>query len=210
MDFAINGRVESRVLIPYNGEPPAREEKSIDWHGEGSVWSEYRQHCAPGSAARSNYKSMRPAFPGSHNERLLTLTSGMRGGEPLAEATFVDGTDALSIDYCAQPWAHQNQGLFFSDWRTIGRLVPILSSAKAPGFSDIKVPSHYYYWPSRRHTYGFDAVNLVVKEMDNMEVPWDMKREKIFWRGATSGGGASPPGYAARYHRHRYVNPLFV
>lgn len=200
MDFAINARPEPRILVPHDGRPPARGEFSPDWHGEGGVWNEYRQHCALHSAARSKYDSLRPALPGAQNQQLLSLMSG-----PAPEATFAPTVDALRRDYCAEPWAHHDQGLFFSDWRTIGRLLPVLSPAKAPGFGDVKVPSHYYYWPSRRHTYGFDAVNLVVREVDNMEVPWEMKSDKFFWRGPSSGGGANPPGHAARYQRHRLV-----
>jgi hypothetical protein len=46
---------------------------------------------------------------------------------------------------------------------------------------------------------------LELKEVDEMEVPWEDKYDKIFWRGATTGGGGHPPGYATQYHRHRYL-----
>jgi len=38
-----------------------------------------------------------------------------------------------------------------------------------------------------------------------METPWERKTDKIFWRGATTGGGSSPPGFAPQYHRQRFV-----
>ena len=48
---------------------------------------------------------------------------------------------------------------------------------------------------------------LELKEVDGMETPWEMKSDKIFWRGASTGGGSSPPGFAAQYQRHRYTDP---
>jgi hypothetical protein len=110
-----------------------------------------------------------------------------------------------TTDFCASPSAHTLHGLFFCDWRPLPALLPVFSPATAPGFSDIRVPSHYYYWPSRRHTYGFDTVNLVVAESDSHEIPWDIKTDKIWWRGPSTGGGSSPPGYQERYQRHRLV-----
>lgn len=44
---------------------------------------------------------------------------------------------------------------------------------------------------------------MVVKDVDDMEVPWEEKTEDIFWRGATTGGGSSPPGFLSQYQRHR-------
>lgn len=44
---------------------------------------------------------------------------------------------------------------------------------------------------------------MVIKEVDDNEVEWDKKTDKIFWRGATTGGGSSPPGFVEGYQRHR-------
>jgi hypothetical protein len=110
-----------------------------------------------------------------------------------------------TTNFCSSPSAHTLHGMFFSDWRPIPSLLPVISPSTAPGFNDIRVPSHYYYWPSRRHTYGFDAVNLVVRESDAREIPWEKKTDKIWWRGPSTGGGGSPGGYQERYQRHRLV-----
>ena len=110
-----------------------------------------------------------------------------------------------NYSFCENPWAHYNQGHFFSDWRTIGVLFPIFSPAKAAGYLDIRIPSHYYYAQTRRYTYGWDPVNLELKATDHMETPWEMKSDKVFWRGASTGGGSSPAGFAANYQRHRSV-----
>lgn len=54
-----------------------------------------------------------------------------------------------------------------------------------------------------RYTYGRDPVHHTVKETDNFEVDWEEKKNLIFWRGASTGGGSSPPGYMHQYQRHR-------
>ena len=56
-----------------------------------------------------------------------------------------------------------------------------------------------------RYTYGIDPVNMITKETDNFEVDWEEKKNLIFWRGATTGGGSSPPGFLHQYQRHRCV-----
>jgi hypothetical protein len=48
---------------------------------------------------------------------------------------------------------------------------------------------------------------MITKETDNFEVNWEEKQNKIFWRGATTGGGSSPPGHLHQYQRHRSVAP---
>jgi hypothetical protein len=40
-----------------------------------------------------------------------------------------------------------------------------------------------------------------------MEVPWENKLDKMYWRGATTGGGNHPPGFSPQYHRHRLITP---
>lgn len=112
---------------------------------------------------------------------------------------------SANIDFCSIPHAHNQQGHFFSDWRTIGALYPVFSPAKANGFLDIRIPSHYYYGSTPQYTYGWDPVNLELKDVDPMEIPWDDKVDKVFWRGATTGGGNHPPGFSPQYHRHRFV-----
>jgi len=91
-----------------------------------------------------------------------------------------------NYSFCENPWAHYIQGHFFSDWRTVPVMFPIFSPAKASGF-------------------GWDPVNLELKQVDHMETPWELKSDAVFWRGASTGGGSSPPGFAAQYQRHRFV-----
>jgi hypothetical protein len=203
MDLALNTRVEPRIIVPWTGsnttEPLTHDPAQYvpDWQGQGSTWDAYRRHCPPRTSARALYRSLRPARGGSRGS-LLSDSAGPVPG-PFAENTIA------RTDFCAVPSAHTLHGLFFCDWRAVPARLPILSAARAPGFGDVRVPSHYYYWPSRRHTYGFDPVNLVVREQDAREVPWAAKHDKIWWRGPSTGGGGSPPGYAERYQRHRLL-----
>jgi len=46
---------------------------------------------------------------------------------------------------------------------------------------------------------------MLLKDEDENEVPWEQKTDLIFWRGATTGGGSSPPGFLGQYQRQRFV-----
>jgi len=82
---------------------------------------------------------------------------------------------------------------------------PIFSPAKAAGFGDILIPSHYYHASTPRYTYGWDPVHMIVKDRADGETPWENKTNLVFWRGATTGGGSSPPGFFKTYQRHRFI-----
>ncbi|KIY72721.1 glycosyltransferase family 90 protein [Cylindrobasidium torrendii FP15055 ss-10] len=205
LDFPINARAEGRVVVPWEHrqypnltvqDSSLGVEKVLggpftpDWQGESDVWEAVRRTCHPSSPARRLYSSVRSIFSmsprGDNDFHFLSKTSS-------------------NLDLCDKPHAHYQQGHLFSDWRTIPALYPVFSPAKAKGFLDIRIPSHYYYGSTAHYTYGWDPINLELKELDDMEVPWQDKQDKIFWRGASTGGGNSPPGYAPQYHRHRFV-----
>lgn len=169
-----------------------------DWQGQGSVWETYRRTCPPRTPARQLYSSYRDPKVQKAN---ALLGQSRSSDDPLAFAETVED----DYDFCENPWAHYTQGLFFSDWRTIPVLYPVFSPSKAKGFADIRIPSHYYHQGSDWYTYAWDLVLREVKEIDDMEVPWDQKRDLIFWRGATTGGGSTPPGFTPNYQRHRYL-----
>ncbi|KAJ3551772.1 hypothetical protein NM688_g4516 [Phlebia brevispora] len=207
MDFPVNAMAEGRILVPWEHRRyPNLTEGSVaaqlsgqyspDWQGEGNVWEAYRRTCDPGSPARRLFSSTRASS--TNQVRLSQLTAH---SDELSFAVDVQG----NYSFCQNPWAHYNQGHFFSDWRTIPVLFPVFSPAKAAGYLDIRIPSHYYYSQTRRYTYGWDPVNLELRPVDHMETPWERKDDKIFWRGASTGGGSSPPGFAGQYQRHRLV-----
>lgn len=161
-----------------------------DWRGEGNVWEAIRRTCDPSSPARRLFSSVRSIFTAYP--------------KPGSEFAFLSQTSS-NLDLCAKPHAHYQQGHLFSDWRTIPALYPVFSPAKAKGFMDIRIPSHYYYGSTKRYTYGWDPINMELRDVDDMEVRWEEKQDKVFWRGSTTGGGNNPPGFAPQYHRHRFV-----
>ncbi|TDL15134.1 hypothetical protein BD410DRAFT_796643 [Rickenella mellea] len=203
MDFPVNAKPEGRVLVPWehlqfpNMTAP-NSSVNVDfmlggdftagWRGTGNVWEAFRRTCHPESPARRTNAS---------NSTDPALESGDDFHFPKTLDT--------KFDFCSNPAARFDQGHFFSDWRTIPALYPLFSNGKAPGFSDILIPSHYYYNPTPTYSYAWDNINKVVKGFDDMEIPWQLKNDTIFWRGATTGGGATPAGFADRYQRHRFV-----
>ncbi|KAL4061999.1 glycosyltransferase family 90 protein [Scleroderma citrinum] len=194
MDFPINAKAEGRVLVPWEYQ----QYSNLTYQDSGTVWDAYRRTCAPNTQARrlfSSYRNLNAEKP-----RSLLGTSNTPG----ESFSFVEAVD-VDLDFCQYPWAHFTQGHFFSDWRTMSKLYPVLSPARANGFADIRIPSHYYHGQNSRYTYGWDPVNLEPKEIDDMEVPWDEKSDVIFWRGATTGGGSTPQGFSPNYQRHRFV-----
>ncbi|KAF8715627.1 hypothetical protein AX14_012556 [Amanita brunnescens Koide BX004] len=214
MEFPINAKAEGRVLIPWehrmypnltvqdssNGiESVIGSPFKPDWANDGNVWEAWRRTCDLKSPARRLYSSLRNPFVKKANHFFDTSEQG-----PGSDFKFVKGTSAV-VDFCNYPHAHYMQGHFFSDWRTIPVLYPVFSPAKAKGFLDIRIPSHYYWGSTPAYTYGWDPVNLELKDVDPMEVPWEKKIDKIFWRGATTGGGSHPPGFTPRYQRHRFL-----
>lgn len=212
MYFPINSKAEGRILVPWEQKqdtPSHNSSESLnklvdefvhDWRGGGNVWEAFRVTCEPTSAARKLFGSYRsqPSFQKSqvalHDENGVDLNFH-----------FASRPDDV-FDFCNNAWARYQQGHFFSDWRTIPVLLPILSPGKAPGYSDLLIPSHYYYSPSPKYTYGWDKKRTAVpKEVDDLEMPWENKTNKIFWRGATTGGGSTPAGFSFSYQRQRFV-----
>ncbi|KAJ7712685.1 capsular associated protein [Mycena metata] len=240
MDLPINAMSEGRVVVPWEHKmyPNLTEDAgasaetllapgnfTADWAGTGSVWDAWRRTCPPTSPSRRLYDSLGAGWSGTQGgrDRLaeayhagVNAASGQTqtvlsvgGGANQGEFVFARRTNA-EVDFCSAPAAHHEQGHFFSDWRVLPALVPVFSPARARGFGDIRIPSHYYYGGTRRYTYGWDPVNLEQRTVDAMEVPWEGKRDAVWWRGASTGGGSSPPGFGSGYQRHRFLRMASV
>lgn len=181
------------------------ENFTADWRDDGNVWESWRRTCRPDSRARKLFASIKPVgqtVVGTNHLNTQPPTS--RDALSRVSSTFVESVDS-KYDFCDYPSTHYQQGHFFSDWRTISFLFPVFSPAKAQGYADIRIPSHYYHQATPQYTYGWDIINLKGKEYDDMEVAWENKSDTIFWRGATTGGGNTPSGFAPQYQRHRCV-----
>ncbi|KAF7320730.1 CAP10 domain-containing protein [Mycena chlorophos] len=149
-------------------------------------------------------------FSRSLTSKLPNEQAGTTQSAAGTETTFVRGTGMNGVDFCRSPGERYEQGHFFSHWRTYPLLVPILSPARAQGFGDIRIPSHYYYGGTKRYTYAWDPIDLEQRRTDPMEVPWERKRDAVWWRGASTGGGNSPPGFGEGYQRHWFVRMASV
>jgi hypothetical protein len=213
MDFSINTRAEARVLVPWehiHDPSTAMQDSSagVDalmgaefdpyWKGDSNVWEAFRLTCPPTSRARRLSITLQGQ---GFVPRNLSEAAGSLGS--IDEDFRFTPTLDDEFDFCDRPWAHYLHGHFFSDWRTIHALYPVFSYGKGKGFSDILIPSHFYHSPTSQYTYGFDPVTGTTKEEDDLERPWQNKTNKIFWRGATTGGGSSPRGHINSYQRHR-------
>ncbi|KAF5310388.1 hypothetical protein D9611_012090 [Ephemerocybe angulata] len=213
LDFPINVKSENRVLVPWEHitypnmtvQDSSKGLSSVlhepfrpDWAGQGTTWDKWRRTCHPDSAARRIFSSLRSAF------RLQNVNYFESDGSPGDDFAFTP-TPASDVNFCDHPEAHTEQGHFYTDFRPIPVLYPIFSPAKAQGFLDIRIPSHYYFGNTPRYTYGYDSVNLEMRGIDSAEVPWEQKEDKVFWRGASTGGGNHPQGFASHFHRHRFL-----
>lgn len=190
-----------------------------DWRGEGSVWDAFRRSCPPDSPARRLFGTMRGSSQTAQALNILRVEDADSVVDPSGLGLNED--PEMALDFCRQPYGRYLNGHFFSDYRTVHALYPIFSPSKAPGYNDIVIPSHYYYGETKRsvvskyfivtyspkasyrYTYGRDPVHHTVKETDNYEIDWEEKKNLIFWRGASTGGGSSPSGFMHKYQRHR-------
>ncbi|KAJ3571640.1 hypothetical protein NP233_g3610 [Leucocoprinus birnbaumii] len=232
MDFAVNAKAEGRVLIPWEHQQypnltiqdSSKGIESVlggpfipDWNHDENIWEAWRRTCPPDTPARRLFSSRRNPLALTRPTNYFSFASFNQGDAsdegseeveqiegPGDDFHFMSTTNSI-IDFCLHPHMHTSQGHFYSDWRSIPALYPIFTPARAQGFMDIRIPSHYYYGSTKRYTYGWDPVNLELKDVDKMEVNWEDKVDKVFWRGATTGGGSHPAGFVGLYQRHRFL-----
>ncbi|KAJ3771451.1 hypothetical protein FB446DRAFT_803647 [Lentinula raphanica] len=144
-----------------------------DWRGAGNVWDKWRRTCPPTSPARKSYASIRSALVEGASPSHHHLVTGSTDDATVPNHfAFSSSTSFDTVSFCEQPHLHYTQGHFFSDWRTLDDLYPVLSPARAKGFGDIKIPSHYYYGSTKAYTYGWDKANQKVHSVDLGEVAW--------------------------------------
>jgi hypothetical protein len=116
-------------------------------------------------------------------------------GWALGELGFVYNTTAFS-DICQSPSFSETFGFFDrpNAFNIVHDLFPIFSQSKISSYSDILYPSPWYW-------YG----KVPYEEEADME--WQVKEDKIWWRGSTTGGFSRDGGWR-RQHRQRIVHKI--
>ncbi|KAI9751374.1 MAG: hypothetical protein M4579_006097 [Chaenotheca gracillima] len=98
-------------------------------------------------------------------------------------------------DVCYTPERAGTHGFFTSPstFQFTHTLVPIFSQAKPSIFQDILYPSPYY-------TESYD----LGKYKEAEDIPWEQKKNKLYWAGSTSGGHSTGGSWQFQ-HRQKFV-----
>lgn len=108
------------------------------------------------------------------------------------ELGLIYNTSAFS-DICYTPSLRHSYGFFDrpNAFDVVHDLFPIFSQSKISSFQDVIYPSPWY-WASK------------VTYNDEKDYRWDEKKDKMYWRGSTTGGFSRSGGWR-RQHRQRFV-----
>lgn len=108
------------------------------------------------------------------------------------------GNWTLAADVCHQPDLADLHGLYLSPaaFRGSSELYPIFSQSKAAGFNDILYPSAWNYM-EKAHYAPSDS---------RPDMPFELKNDTLFWRGATSEGVSAGAGQWKGMARQRFVH----
>ena len=112
-----------------------------------------------------------------------------------SELGFVRNKTAFS-DICLSPSLQRTYGFFDrpNAFNVVHDLFPIFSQSKLSSFQDILYPSPWY-WAGR------------VNYEEEKDMPWEEKKDQMYWRGSTTGGFSRAGGWR-RQHRQRFVKKI--
>ncbi|KAF2114221.1 capsule-associated protein-like protein CAP1 [Lophiotrema nucula] len=216
LDMALNGMDESRIVVPWetiteyiNAERSTRnilpvkevvaetslfeeviyedeEDEEVKWIGyEQLLWDIARLGCPPDAASRNVSGSK--DFSGPPPMPQSPPTYSYHG--------FVRNF-TQSQDPCFQPDLAVSHGSFVEpvSQKHTTKLVPLFGGSKLPMNNEILIPPAMY-WGDREHYSGGKFRGP----------PWDEKKNKMFWRGAGTGGRNRENNWT-RFQRHRFVS----
>ncbi|XWW94182.1 hypothetical protein V2A60_002124 [Cordyceps javanica] len=148
--------------------------------GRESSWQHLRQACSPNSPSRALQEA-------DFQDDVESYGLGSLG--------FIYNTTAMS-DVCLSPSLSSSHGFFDRpDTHSVSHdLVPIFSQSKVSSNSDILYPSPWYW----AEVVKYDAAS---------DRPWAEKRDRLYWRGSTTGGYGSDGNWKG-HHRQRFVHML--
>jgi hypothetical protein len=112
-----------------------------------------------------------------------------------SELGFVYNTTAMS-DICLTPSLSSTYGFFDrpNAYNIVHDLFPIFSQSKISSYSDMIYPSPWYWYEK-------------VAYDEKKDRPWSEKKDKLYWRGSTTGGFSRNGGWR-RQHRQHFVKKI--
>lgn len=145
-----------------------------------ATWTNSRMSCSPNSPART--------LEDDSDEDDL-------GEYTMSEAGFVYNVSAMS-DICLTPSLRKTYGFFDRPnmFKVTHDLFPVFSQSKISSYADLVYPSPWYW-------YGKVEYN------ETLDMPWADKKDKLFWRGSTTGGFSRNGGWR-RQHRQTVVEKI--
>ena len=143
------------------------------------TWTESRISCSPGSPARNLDESK------EDDEKSFYFS----------QLGLVFNKTALS-DICLSPSLEERYGFFNrpNAYNIVHDLFPVFSQSKISSYQDILYPSPWY-WSNK---VGYN-------EKDDYN--WEKKKNKLYWRGSTTGGFSRDGGWR-RQHRQLFVEKI--
>ncbi|PNY25269.1 Uncharacterized protein TCAP_04793 [Tolypocladium capitatum] len=125
----------------------------------------------------------------------VSSSSASRGGAGVDThgMPFVTDTRA-DKDLCRHPEYRNMHGLALSpmSFKLVDGPAPVLSTGAPSTMGDLLFPSPAY----GLHNFVYD---------EDGDVPWERKRNNLYWAGSTTGGYAADEDEWRRFHRHRFV-----
>ena len=143
------------------------------------TWTNSRMSCPPDSPARALDETIQDDI----------------SGFAFSDLGLVANKTAFS-DICTQPSLQQRHGFFNrpNAFNIIHDLFPIFSQSKISSFQDILYPSPWYW--SNKVSYD-----------ESTDYSWEKKKNKLYWRGSTTGGFSRDGGWR-RQHRQLFVEKI--
>lgn len=143
------------------------------------TWTNSRMSCSPETPARTLDESIQ--------DDTTSFSFSQLG--------FISNKTAFS-DICLSPSLKERHGFFNrpNAFNIVHDLFPVFSQSKISSFQDILYPSPWYW------------SNKVAYDQSD-DYPWDSKKDRLYWRGSTTGGFSRNGGWR-RQHRQLFVEKI--
>ncbi|KND87665.1 hypothetical protein TOPH_07696 [Tolypocladium ophioglossoides CBS 100239] len=181
VEFLVNHLDEPRVMLP-DRESTSRGPVTVTDLSRQPIWDTLTRNC-PRQGASSSSSSSSSTRPGV----------GGRGGAETDTHGMPFVTDARADkDLCRHPEYRDMHGLAMSpvSFVLVDGAVPVLSTGAPSTMGDVLFPSPAY----GEGEFAYD---------EGRDVPWERKRNALYWAGSTTGAYASDDDGWRRFHRHR-------